>query len=251
MKLTQFAQDLREALGAESVGLWIYFMDKIAATLPFLLSSAGRPKIDEVRGSAIGEAGFDSWFAMVEASPEKGGLGWSIDSWKAWKRAYSIVLKNNYLRGLELTASEINMLSREIQPFPASKASLDVARIIRKNELDAKRGNAVSSLKGQLSEAEKSVASLTAQLTRATADRESLKEKGDMRDHENTELNNKYQQALGKLNSVQGRLVKLEALISQKDVAIEKQKKQIELYSQMTRLDHLKAVFTNRTQSRR
>jgi hypothetical protein len=216
MKPTQFAQDLREALGAESAGLWIFFMDKIRATLPFLLDSAGRPKADAVRSSAIGAAGFDSWFSMVEASPEQGGLGWSIDSWKAWKRAYSVVIQHGYLRNLELTASEINTLSREIQPFPTTQEVLESAKLERKQQLAAKRGNAVSALRSQLNDSQESYKALKVNFDVAVAELASQKEVSSARDHEYAELNNGHQRAIGKLQRMRSEIAELKSALVEK-----------------------------------
>lgn len=240
---TQFAQDLRDSLGAESAGLWIFFMDKVQATLPFLIGVAGRPKVDAVRASAIGLAGFDSWFSMVEASPDEGGLGWSIDSWKAWKRAYAVVQAHPYLRNLELTASEINTLSREIQPFPPTPEALEAAKLERTQQLNAKRGNAVAALQGQLSDSKNAVESLNTQLSRAVAALETSKEALAARDSEYVELNNKHQQAIGRLKVMEDRVTELAAAEKQKDATIEKQKAQVARYAKMTWLDYFKAIF--------
>lgn len=244
MKPTQFAQDLREALGAESAGLWIFFMDKIRATLPFLLEAAGRPKAEAIQASAIGEAGFDSWGQMVEASPENGGLGWSLDSWKAWKRAYAVVQAYPYLRNLELTASEINTLSREVQPFPPTAEALSAAKVERTKKLDAKRGNAVAALQSQLAEAKKTIESLTTQLSSVVAELEAAKDALTTRDREYVALNNQHQQTIGKLKTMCGRVGQLEADGVEKDGTIKNQREQLDRYARMTWLERLLAVFS-------
>jgi uncharacterized coiled-coil protein SlyX len=248
MKPTQFALDLREALGAESAGLWVFFMDKVRASLPFLMDSAGRPKAEIVQSSAIGQAGFDSWSAMVESSPDKGGLGWSVDSWKAWKRAYGIVQAHPYLRNLDLTASEINTLSREIQPFPPTPEALEAAKLKRTEKLNAKRGNAVAALQQQLAEAKTTIESLTSQLGRVTADLEGTKNAFITRDGEYVELNNKHQQAIGQFKTAQERVAELEKAVSQKNSTIVNQTAQLSRYSEMGWFERLLAVFSPRNQ---
>ena len=248
MKPTQFALDLREALGAESAGLWVFFMDKVRASLPFLMDSAGRPKAEIVQSSAIGQAGFDSWSAMVESSPDKGGLGWSVDSWKAWKRAYGIVQAHPYLRDLELTASEINTLSREIQPFPATSDALEAAKLERTKKLDAKRGNAVATLQVQLAEAKKTIESLTTQLSRAASDLSASKEAFGECNGEFIKLNNQHQQAIGQLKTARERVAELEKDVSQKSKTITDQTTQLARYSKMGWFERLLAVFSPRNQ---
>jgi uncharacterized phage infection (PIP) family protein YhgE len=248
MKKTQFALDLREALGAESAGLWVFFMDKVRVTLPFLMDTAGRPKAEIVQASAIGQAGFSSWSEMIEESPEQGGLGWSVDSWKAWKRAYGVVQAHPYLRDLELTASEINTLSREIQPFPPTPEALEAAKVGRTKKLDAKRGNAVAALQGQLAEAKTAIESLTTQLGRVTADLEGTKNAFTTRDGEYVDLNNKHQQAIGQLKTARERVADLEKDVSQKSETIVNQTAQLARYSKMGWFERLLAVFSPRNQ---
>lgn len=245
MQPTKFAEEMREALGAESAGLWVFFMDKVRAILPFLMNAAGRPKAEIVQASVIGQAGFSSWSEMIEASPEKGGLGWSVDSWKAWKRAYTFIQEYEYLRSLELTASEINTLSREIQPFPETVEALEAAKSKRKNELEAKRGNSVSALSSQLNDCRESFKALEAKLNSTADERDSHKEAFKTQEREYVTLSNRHQQALGKLKLIQKRLVKLEGSVTQKNTTIANQKQELERYSQMTWLDHLKAIFGN------
>lgn len=254
---SHFAEDLREALGAESAGLWIFFMDKIAAMVPFLLHTAGRPKREDIMASPIGEAGFDSWFAMVEAPPERNGLGWSVDSWKAWKRAYAVVQEHPYLRGLDITASEINTLAREIKLFPSSLEEFEAAKSERREKLEAKRGNAVSSLRRQLTESKQELESMASELRAVTEDRDNYRE--DYQDLVEThrELEKEYNKTQGRLGVVEENLglaneakagleteVKdLKAQIETKDKAIGKLKARLDRYAKMSKWEHFKAMF--------
>jgi len=253
MKQTQFAEDLREILGAESAGRWILFMDKIKSSLPFLLDSAGRPKSEDIRSSIIGQAGFDSWTQMVESSPAWGGLDWSIDSWKAWKRAYTIVMDNAYLRDLGLTASEINTLSREFTTFPASAEALKAAKTERSERLESNRGNSITALKSQLTASQGQVSTLSAKAKDLQTGIEDAHSCWKDEQRKNEALNNHFQQVLGKLETAKTRVSELETAakateksIQQKDATITKQKHQIRRYSEMTWMDHLKAIFANK-----
>lgn len=254
---SQFAEDLREALGAESAGLWIFFMDKIAATVPFLLQSAGRPKREEITASPIGEAGFDSWFSMIEAAPERGGLGWSVDSWKAWKRAYAIVQERPYLRGLDITASEINTLTRELKPFPSSLEELEAAKAERREKLEAKRGNSVSSLRRQLTESQQELEVMASELRGVTKDRDNYREDYQELVGTHRELEQEHHKTQGRLGVVEENLglaneakagleteVKdLKAQIEKKDKAIESLRGQLDQYAKMSKWEHFKAMF--------
>lgn len=254
---SQFAEDLREALGAESAGLWIFFMDKIAATVPFLLRSAGRPKREEIAASPIGEAGFDSWFSMIEAAPERGGLGWSVDSWKAWKRAYAVVQEHSYLRGLDITASEINTLARELKPFPSSLEELETAKSERREKLDAKRGNAVSSLRRQLTESQQELETVTNQLRAVTEGRDNCQGAYLALEEAHRKLDQEHHKTQGRLGVVEENLelangdkANLEAQVEDlggqvktKDKDIGKLKARLDRYAKMTKWEHFKAMF--------
>lgn len=244
MQPAKFVEEMREALGAESAGLWIFFMDKVRATLPFLLDAAGRPKAEVVRSSVIGAAGFESWGQMVEASPDAGGLGWSIDSWKAWKKAYSVVLKRPYLRGLDLTASEVNTLSREFDPFPDTTDALEAAKLERKNRLDAKRGNSVSALKSQVQDLQGQLAELERRVRFLAGERDDWREKYEMRENANQAINNKYQRMRVLQDVADKRISELEASVESKNDEIAKLKKYLRTYRQMTWIDHLRAIFS-------
>jgi uncharacterized phage infection (PIP) family protein YhgE len=253
MKNTQFAEDLREALGAESAGKWLEFMDRIQSSLEFLLGAAGRPTKEQIDSSVIGTAGFESWTQMIETSPVWGGLGWSVDSWKSWKRAYAVVQKNLYLREMSLTASEINTLSREFKPFPASLEAFEAAKAARSDRIEASRGNSIAALKSQLTAAQSQVSTLTAKSKDLQTGIEDAHTCWKDEQKKNEALNNHFQQVLGKLETAKTRVSELEKAaktadkgIQQKDATITKQKQQLQRYSEMTWMDHLKAIFANK-----
>jgi hypothetical protein len=169
---TQLASSLRELLGSESAGQWILFMDSLGSSLPFILRGAGRPTTEEIASSSIGAGGFTSWREMIESSPAWGGLGWSYDTYKAWKKAYSLVLKHEYLRDLALSSSEINTIQRENKTFPASLEEFQCLKEKRKDAQEERRQNSVAALQKQLSASKQEMASLKATLdsSRASAD---------------------------------------------------------------------------------
>jgi hypothetical protein len=150
-KQTEFADILRSKLGAEARGQWLEFMDYIQSRLGFLLQSAGRPTKESIDQSIIGQAGFESWSDMIEYSPAYGGLGWSVDSWKSWKKAYRVVQEHEYLKDLDMTASEINTIARTCKPFPSSEIDLRAFQEGRKKDLEEKRGNSITGLQNQVS----------------------------------------------------------------------------------------------------
>jgi len=170
LKDTQLAFSLREKLGSESTGKWIEFMDSVGASLPFLLRSAGRPTTEEIASSSITDGGFTSWRQMIETSPESGGLGWSYDTYKSWKKAYNLVLKHSYLRDLALSSSEINTIQRENKEFPATLEAFEALKKGRKMLVEDRRQNAVASLQKQLHAAnsELSAAKQTLEVARAS-----------------------------------------------------------------------------------
>lgn len=154
---TEIAYSLREKLGSESAGKWLEFMDLIESSLPFILRGAGRPTTEEIASSAIGYGGFTSWREMIESSPAWGGLGWSYDTYKAWKKAYSLVQQHPYLRNLALSSSEINTVRRENKEFPASLEAFEALKNSRKDAQEERRQNSVAALQKQLFIAKKEV----------------------------------------------------------------------------------------------
>jgi flagellar motility protein MotE (MotC chaperone) len=154
---TEIAYSLREKLGSESAGKWLEFMDFIESSLPFILRGAGRPTTEEIASSAIGYGGFTSWREMIESSSAWGGLGWSYDTYKAWKKAYSLVQQHPYLRNLALSSSEINTVRRENKEFPASLEAFEALKNSRKDAQEERRQNSVAALQKQLFIAKKEV----------------------------------------------------------------------------------------------
>jgi hypothetical protein len=106
MTLKKQLKQLREE------GKWIAFMDAIHSAMPFLFSP-GRPTNLQIESSEIGQAKCENWsdYLVLE-------LGWNESGWRAWIRAYKVVLAYPYLRQLNVTASLINIRKSKLETFP-------------------------------------------------------------------------------------------------------------------------------------
>ncbi|MBI6945258.1 hypothetical protein JET76_28565 [Pseudomonas putida] len=172
MLIPQSARDahtqLLAALGTEAnPAQWMTFMDTVTRLLPEVLS-AGRPPKEVIQRCAIGQLGFTSWTAMVEAPTDHGGLGWNESGWKAWRRSWTVVQAHPWLRHEPLTSSEVNTIAldckRDGVQFPSSAGELEAIRTARKDAQEAKRAESVQSLTLRAETAEKGVQAATAQV---------------------------------------------------------------------------------------
>lgn len=103
------------ALGTENnPSQWMLFMEAVTTHLPDVLSS-GRPSAADIRNSVIGLYGFKSWRQMIEADIGDGGFGWNYSTWKAWRRAWSVVDAMPWLRDERVTYSEVIQLSLKLK----------------------------------------------------------------------------------------------------------------------------------------
>lgn len=100
------------------LGSWMGFMADVEELLPFIMQSAGRPTKQQIENSWIGRLGFTSWKEMIESDA---GLNWSFNTWKLYRRAWSIVKAHGWLRETDYTASQIVTLDRETDTFPGSE----------------------------------------------------------------------------------------------------------------------------------
>jgi len=156
--MSDLSISLRSLLGAESAGEWIYFMDKIGAELPFLLSR-GRPTATAIADSEIGASGHKSWSSYIEHE-----LHWNVNTWRAWQRAYTLVAKYPYLRDLELSASAINSLNAKSNKFPADLESYNSAKAEIKTNADATKAESLSALKQRVLSLEENNSELSSEL---------------------------------------------------------------------------------------
>lgn len=210
---------------ADNPAAWMKFMETVTRLLPEILSS-GRPSTDSIARSIIGQLGFKSWQAMIEAPAELGGLAWNFSAWKAWRRAWATVQAHPWLRSQALTSSEINTLASDLKrrekPFPGSLEELQHLEREKVATAEQKRSEKLTAAQEALVDARKALAETEGKLA-VLADQlaqEKITSAG-------------LQTDAGKL---QAEIVQLRA--------------QIELLSQpqavprsLTRWEHLKAVF--------
>lgn len=164
----QVHAELLAALGTESnPAQWMIFLETVTRLLPDVLSS-GRPTKDAIQRSPIGQLGFTSWKAMIEAPAELGGLAWNFSAWKAWRRAWATVQANPWLRSMPLTSSEINTVANDTKrlgkPFPGSLEELQELQRVKVTTAEQKRTDALAEAHRAIAEASGRVATLTEQL---------------------------------------------------------------------------------------
>lgn len=95
-------------------GKWIEFMDSIHDAMPFLFTP-GRPTNEQIESSEIGHTHHENWSEYLRWE-----LDWNESGWRAWIRAYKVVLTYPYLRDLDVTASIINSRKSKLDSFPDS-----------------------------------------------------------------------------------------------------------------------------------
>ena len=160
--------ELLSALGTENnPGQWMEFMQTVTRLLPDVLSS-GRPTKEAINRSAIGQLGFASWQAMIEAPTDHGGLGWNFSAWKAWRRGWTVVQANPWLLDQPMTSAEVNALANDLRrdgvQFPGSAEELETIRQGRKGALEARRAESIEALTKRAEAAEKAVQVASAQV---------------------------------------------------------------------------------------
>ena len=166
--MSGFISHLRALLSDESVR-WIEAMDEIFRELPFLLENR-RPRVEEIRRSPIGQAGFSTWIDLLEAPPQAGGLGGNRHTWHAWRRAYAQVQRHPYLRDLGWTASKINTVTRELGgELPETREELERLLAERDRAREVEREKREMALRDQLAAQSLEIARLRAELAEARA----------------------------------------------------------------------------------
>lgn len=137
---------------ADNPAAWMDFMEAVTRLLPDILSP-GRPSTEAIKRSPIGQLGFRSWQAMIEAPADAHGLAWNFSAWKAWRRAWATVQANPWLRSQPLSSSEINTLANEFKPFPGSLEELQALRQAKVTTTEQKRADTLAELQRALVEA--------------------------------------------------------------------------------------------------
>ena len=148
---------------ADNPAAWMDFMESVTRLLPDILSP-GRPSTDAIKRSLIGQLGFKSWQAMIEAPTGAHGLAWNFSQWKAWRRAWATVQANPWLRSQSLSSSEVNTLANEFKPFPESLEAIQALRQAKVATTEQKRADTLTELQRGLAEANGKIAVLTEQL---------------------------------------------------------------------------------------
>lgn len=172
--------ELLEALGTESnPAQWMRFMEAVTRLLPDVLS-VGRPTADAIKRSAIGQLGFGSWAAMIEAPTDAGGLGWNVSAWKAWRRAWAIVQVQPWMQAEPLTSSEVNTLAADVKrlgvPFPGSAQALEAFRASSRDAAEQRRTDSLQAQRERADAAEAIALELRTQLAAATGRADALAE---------------------------------------------------------------------------
>lgn len=150
--------DLLQALGTENTpNQWMSFMETVELYLP-IMSGSGRPTKAEIQGSVIGQLGFSSWAALVETPISDGGLGWSINSWKLWVKAWAIVKQYPYLRSQSVGASALMKYKGDFgEHFPSTAEELSTAIEQAKQQKQLLASETTASLKAEVARLEKAL----------------------------------------------------------------------------------------------
>lgn len=162
--------ELIQALGTENnPAQWLTFMQAVTKLMPEILKK-GRPTAEAINKSLIGQLGFKSWQAMLEAPVSSGGLGWNVSAWRAWRRAWGVAQAYPWLMDAGLSSSEVNTLAIEQkEDFPKSYEEYEELKAGRSEALKHAKANAVANLKQQLKNAQAAAQAATAQAQAAQA----------------------------------------------------------------------------------
>lgn len=172
--------ELLAALGTETnPAQWMEFMTAVTRLLPQVLAT-GRPTREAIQRSIIGQLGFGSWAAMIEAPVADGGLGWNVHSWKAWRRAWTVVEAHPWLREQSMTASEVNTLANGLRrqgvEMPSSADELAQVQAAAQAEVEAKKAEQVAEVHARLAQAEQVASQASAALSAAQGETLALRE---------------------------------------------------------------------------
>jgi hypothetical protein len=236
--------ELLEALGSENnPSQWVEFMRTAHRHLPFLFEP-GRPTKQQIENSAIGQLGFSSWAEMIEAERDKGGLDWSLNSWKLWSKSFKVINQYEYLAKMNITASAVMKLASDFRnaEFPSSKDELELARAAIAEKKKADETEKVSNLKARVIDLEKQ---LIAERTRVDGLRENQQDVielsiqfSKLKDANAAFAENAI--ALeDKLKSQKAELEKAHVSLSMKDKELEKERAK-----KVSRFEHFKCFFT-------
>lgn len=200
-------------------------MDLINDELSVILKR-GKPSTNEIDNSIIGRSGFQSWKAMIETDVARGGLGWNISGWNAYRRAYRIVQQHSYLRETDLSASMISTLSREISEFPHSLDELSEYIEEREKQQEYRQKNSLKNASQTISQLQAEIVRLKKKIV-SQSDLERL----------NNDLNNELQ-------SFQITHEKLQSHCKDLKAKLEKLHQELNSYKKMSFINKLKFLFS-------
>lgn len=220
-------QRLVDALGSENnPSQWMIFMETCEELIPTVMTS-GRPTEKSIQSSMIGQLGFDSWKAMIEAPTNQNGLGWKWEGWRSFRRAWTVVSKNPYLKDMDLKAGWINSavasIKRNGDEFPATREDFDIYQQQESERAKTRKENSVVGLKQEIMDLKSQINTLQQDLAKQTGMTEILKQN-------NHDLNVKNTEMTQMLGDTEKRLKYI--------------KKQPE--KKISRWQHFKAIFTGR-----
>jgi hypothetical protein len=242
--------ELLEALGTENnPAQWMAFMEAVTKRLPDVLST-GRPSIEAIKRSVIGQLGFTSWKTMIEAPAADGGLSWNWSAWVAWRRAWKIIQTWPYLQELPLTAAQINRVHQASkngpEGFPVNAKALEDWEENQRLERQEQRTVSIENLKNRIQELEALVQERTHSLDKTKTKAENLESQAQA----TNAMLSKRNQEIGKLQAqtenVESKLKRLEKKTQQDAQTLEKTKKIAKRYQDMSRWGHFKAMLSRK-----
>lgn len=170
--------ELLAAVGTENVpNQWAIFMQTVRQRMPDVLGR-GRPTQEAIQRSPIGQLGFSSWRAMVDAPTEEGGLGLGWSRWREWSRAWKAISDAPELVDAPITAAEVNRVVQQAkaddEPIPMTWAEWEAFKERHAEAKAERRAQSVAALEERVTELEKELAAATAAAHRyrEEADRE-------------------------------------------------------------------------------
>lgn len=227
--------ELIKALGTENnPAQWLTFMQAVTKLMPEILKK-GRPTAEAINKSIVGQLGFSSWQAMIEAPVSSGGLGWNVSAWRAWRRAWGVVQANPWLIDAGLSSSEINTLTAERKDdFPQSLEEYEKLKEGRSEALEHAKANAVANLKQQLKDAQTVAQEAAAQAQAAQAE-------ANMQSAINSNFAKKEQDLIAELINL--KTEKAELLAQVKTLTAQLKNIKNQKPAKLTRLQHFLAIF--------
>lgn len=120
---------------------WIEIMDYCYEQVPYLMKG-GKPSDDEIQQSLVGVLGFKSWRDFLD------DIGWSLNTWKYWRKAYAVVLNHKYLRNVQPKKSQIHNVKRKFkEDFPNDHQEWQSAVASLKGNKTTTKGNQLDVLR--------------------------------------------------------------------------------------------------------